>query len=358
MRPQTKTIVNTALAGGAILLLFDGVIQYLETKEEGIPFWENYDFERGLLNGVKGIFIGGSLGFIVYKLQKWEEKDLPFCPDNHLNSVLNDISMEKNPKLLQVGKNIRDEIKDFLAFKYANLLLRKPVDFGSIPKRTAIGGSSDFDIVVPFKKGKYSLDTIYENIYAALNNQPFSVSFSIRKQRHSIGLTFDNRNESIHFDIVPAKERNDYNLTGDLTILKRGRFFWESHTHTKTNLEKKRRAVVNQPEVRKIIRLLKKYKNETGLSINSTAIQNLVKEVFNKQKGYVNSSIYSNLTLTMGYIAEQIINRVKVKDIANGNINLIEGITKIQRNSIYNRIMKDLQAFEKNPQYLKDVFEL
>lgn len=358
MRPQTRTVVNAALTGGAILVLFDGIIQYFETREEGIPFWENYDLERGLINGVKGILIGGSLGFIVYKLQKWEEKDLPFCPDNHLNSVLNDISMDKNPTLLQAGKKIRNELKEFLACTYGNILLKKPVDFGSIPKKTAIGGSSDFDILLPFKKGVGTLEGLYNDVYNSLKNCFFSSDFSIRKQKHSIGLTIDSGVHSIHFDIVPARERNDYQETGDLTILKRNKSPFKSHTHTKTNLEKKKGAVVNQPEVRKIIRLLKKYKNDAGLPINSTAVQNLVKEVFTKQKGYTSSSVYSNLTLSMGYIADQMLNRIKVKDIANGNINLIGNLTSYQRNTIHNQIMSDLERFNKNPQYLKDVFEL
>lgn len=358
MRKQEKFITNGAIYGGIGFFLLDLVNQYLDTRKKDIPFWENYDGRQAFFEGLKGVLFGGAIGWAFHEIQKWDEKDLPFCPDNHLHQILSKSSMNNDPTLLAKGKEIIKELKDFFVFEYNEMLVDSPRQFGSTVQRTAIGGSSDFDLLVPFRKGTMSLEGIYEDAYCRLQNKFINSCFELRKQRHSIGLSYDDGKNSIHFDIVTARERNDYFVTGDLTIQRRAMGTYETPTHIKTNIWKKNQHVVNRPEVRRIVRLLKIYNKDNNIGLNPTAITTLVKDAHDKNAGYVNSSVFNNLTLSMSYIADQVLNRQNLKDVANSNINLLGDISPSKREQISNFILSDLNKINNNPNYLKEIYQL
>jgi hypothetical protein len=121
---------------------------------------------------------------------------------------------------------------------------------------------------------------------------------------------------------------------------------------------KKNKQVVNRPEVRRIVQLLKKYNNDNDIGLSSTAITTFVKEAHDRNQGYVNTSIFNNLTLSMSYIAEQLPNRQMLKDVANSNVNLIANLPPSKKVEIANSFHSDLNKIAKNPNYLKEIFEL
>ena len=358
MRKKNRYVTKGAAGTAFFFMIIDGFSQYLELKEEGKSFWKNLDLNRAFKAGAKGLVIGGLLGYILYKVHQWEERDLPFCPDNHLHKVLNIHSAQSDAKFVSTAKKLIRELKEKLAFEFGNDLVDKPLDFGSSKTKTAIGGSSDFDILVPFKKNVGTIVDLYEDVHEFMVDNYESDFFDIRKQRHSVGLTFDDGEVCVHVDVVPARERNNYQETGDVTILRRSKGFWETPTYIKTNIWKKRNVVVNQPETRRIVKLMKIYRGAANFYLNSPVVLALVKEAMDKNMGYINSSIYNNWTLAMGYVADQLQTRTRVTDIANSNNNLLEKVSQNQRNSIIARIFKDLESLEKSPQYLKEIFEI
>lgn len=358
MRKKDRYIYGTALIGGIGFSLYDALEQYIETQERNLPFWGNYDGSQTFQAFLKGTLCGGVAGLAFYEIHKWYEKDLPFCPDNHLHQILTNSSIDADPLFIAKGKQIIDKLKGFIITEYGEVLIDKPKQFGSTKQKIAIGGSSDFDLLVPFSKNVGTLDVIYEDLFYSLENEFSEDCFELRRQRHSIGLCLNDSEHSIHFDIVPARERNNYYQTGDLTIQRRAEGFFETPTHIKTNLWKKSNHVVNRPEVRRIVKLLKIYKLDNQLILNSTAITTLVKESHDKNLGYVNSSIFNNLMLSMTYIADEILSRQFVKDIANSNINLIDNLTSFERLKISNLLKSDLEKIQNNPSYLKEIFEL
>ena len=358
MRKKQRYTRNGALIAASAFVIIDGLNQYLKLKEEGKPFWENLDVPRSLNAGASGLLIGGVAGYLLYEVHKWEEKDLPFCPDNHLHGTLNVYNAQGNPSLKTKAKKIINDLKEKVSFYFGNELVMKPLDFGSAKTKTAIGGSSDFDILVPFQNRIVSLTDKADELLDFISDKYSKKNFEVRKQRHSIGLIYDDGECSIHIDVVPAKERNNIRKTGDVTILRRGLSFWETDTYVKSNIWIKRKILVNQPEARRIIKLMKIYRDQANLEIKSPVIIMLVKEAMKKNKGYINSSIYNNLTLTMGYIADQLQWRTKISDAANTNNNLLEKMPEGEREAVANLIISDLEKLEESPQYLKEIFEI
>ena len=358
MRKKQRYARNGALIAASAFVIIDGLNQYLKLKEEGKPFWENLDVPQSLKAGGSGLLIGGVAGYLLYEVHKWEGKDLSFCPDNHLHQTLNVYNTQSDPSLTKKAKKIISDLKEKVSFYFGNELVMKPLDFGSAKTKTAIGGSSDFDILVPFQNRIVSLVDKADELLDFISDKYSSKNFEVRKQRHSIGLTYDDEECSIHIDIVPAKERNDIRKTGDITILRRGLGFWETDTYLKSNIWIKRKILVNQPETRSIIKLIKIYRDQSNLELKSPVITMLVKEAMKRNKGFINSSIYNNLSFAMSYIADQLQRRTKISDAANTNNNLLEKMSEGERTAVANLIISDLEKLEQSPQYLKEIFEI
>ena len=168
-------------------MIIDGVTQYVELSQEGKPFWKNIDLERGLKAGAVGFLIGGVAGYLLYEIHKWEEKELPFHPDDYLYRVLNEYNTKSDPQFVSKAKILTRKLKDELALKFNQELVMNPLDFGSAKTKTAILGSSDFDILIPFKKNAGPLIEIYESVYNFIEERYKAKIFEVRKQRHSIG---------------------------------------------------------------------------------------------------------------------------------------------------------------------------
>lgn len=314
--------------------------------------------DRGLKAGAVGFLIGGAAGCLLYEIHKWEDKELSFSSDDHLHSVLNEYNTKSDPQFVSLAKRLTLKLKDELLLEFEHELVMKPLDFGSAKTKTAILGSSDFDILIPFKKNAGTLIEIYESVYNFIDERFNANIYQVRKQRHSIGLSYDNGTTSIHIDIVPGRERNDMKKTGDITILRRAKRFWEVHKYIKTNIWKKRKELVNQPETRKIIKLVKIYIEHSGIRLKSPLISSLVKEAFQRNKGFVNSSIYNNWTFALAYIANQLEVRTVVKDPSNSNNNLLAKMTKNEKSTVIDLILSDMEKLEASMEYLRDIFEI
>ena len=91
---------------------------------------------------------------------------------------------------------------------------------GSFAKHTATNIKFDLDMVVPFKKARFStLQEMFDDVYRFLNEKYGSVA-SIRKQKVSIGIVFhaDIDGDRVEIDVVPGRELNpnDYQASHDL----------------------------------------------------------------------------------------------------------------------------------------------
>lgn len=358
MRKKKRYVTNGAAITASIFVILDGISQYIELKEEDKPFWENLDVDRSLKAGISGLIIGGSIGYLLYRLHKWEERDLPFCPDNHLHQVLNTYNVQKDKNLFSKGRRLVNKLREEIYLKFGNNLICRPLDFGSARTKTAIGGSSDLDMMVPFKKSTYSLNDLYDFVYEFIVEKYSQDVFEVRKQRHSVGLTYDDGECCIHIDVVPARERNDFNKTGNVNILRRGEYLWNTPSYVKSNIWQKRNALINQPETRRMIKLVKVYREHTEIDLKSPIIEALVMEAMQKNNGYINNSIYNNWTLAMGYIADQLQVRNTLLDKSNSNNNLLENLSGSRRKKAANLILSDLEKIEESPNYLKEIFEI
>jgi hypothetical protein len=340
-----------ALGGG----IFDLIAQYIELQDEGIPFWENVNWERTLKRAGAVGLIGAVGGYLYYRLKLSQEAELPFNSDTYLHQVITENNIRADRSLYETAVKKRDEIKSFLAAKFNGQLAGAPVNWGSTARGTAIGDNFDFDILIPFSAYSFgSLEDMYNAVYKALYDKFDTASSEVRKQKRSLGMTFYLNDSELHFDIVPGREINNYQIDKELNLYVRPDNFWSQSSRIKTNLDAHRNMTVNRPDERKAVKLLKLYRDKNRLNMKSAIIQNMVMKAFDRKAP--SFSLSENLFHSMEYIANNL-SISRVIDPGNTGNSLSESMDSYERNSVINRLNQDLDKIANNDRYFKEIFQ-
>jgi len=339
--------------GGGIANL---IIQFSELEDEGKSFWDNVNWDRVLKSAGRWGVAGAAGGYLYYQLKVAQESSLPFYADDYLHKVLMHYNVKGNKHIYNDAISKRESIKDFLKETFKGKLAGSPVNWGSTARGTAIGDNYDFDIIIPFKRNSYnSLEEMYTSVYNILYKQYAGYNVEVRKQKRSLGITFFLNETELHFDIVPGREVNDYKLDKNLNLFVRPDNFWSNPSRIKTNLDAHRNLTKNRPEERKVVKLVKLYRDLCHSNIHSTLLQNITVKAFENQEA--SSSLSNNFIHTLEYIAEKL-PILKVVDPANTNNILTENVSSNEINNLVRRINNDLFKIENNDRYLKEIFQL
>lgn len=357
MRKQERHVVNGLLIGAGITALADILFQWIEHKDKGEDFtWDSYDGMRTFRNSLIGGAIGAGIGYGVYCYRINEEAKLPFNSDEYLKKILTEEHLKANPVFFKRVIEKREEVKQWLVDKFGADLVAMPEDTGSIPKRTAIGSKYDSDIILPFKKGSYdSLETMYNHVLEIVGAE-FENEATITKHTKAIGLTFENGGKPIHFDIVPGREINNYAVEKDLNLYVRPDWVWQRGSSFKTNIGVQKNITVNKPEARRVIKLLKTYRDRNSLPLPTLMVEQCVVAALSDNNFGVHSSDTENVLNCMDYIATKMEHKNLI-DIANSNNNLHDKLTSFQRSYIADQLNGDIRKIEENPRYIKEIFE-
>jgi len=352
MRKELKYPLNGLAIGvltGSVINLIE---QLTELNRAGLPFWDNVNTQRLFKSAVVGGGVGAlaGYGYYLYKFEK--ESQQSFNSDAYLREVLRRRGFSNgNYSTYQRAKKLRNELKDFLSQIYRHRLAGCPIDWGSTARGTAINSNFDFDILVPFSKLSFSsLDEMYYDLYQTLKDR--YGNNRVRKQNHSVGITFHLEGKEIHFDIVPGREINHYSTDKTINLYKKGGTF-ENSSRIKTNINAHREASVNRPKEREIIKLIKLYRDHNGLRIKSTFLQHLVIEAFNKRPPF--QSTYSNLLYGMECLVEEL-PYARVVDPGNSNNIISDRVDDYTRSLLADKIECDLTKLELNKSHLKEMF--
>lgn len=357
MRRKEKYIVKGAIIGAGLTALLDILMQWMEHSDRGEKFtWDSYDGMRTLNNSVKGGLLGAGAGYLLYEYRIMEESKLPFNSDEYLKALLTDENLKNNSGLFNNVKLFRERVKHWLNGKFGGKLVCFPEDTGSFTKRTAISSNFDLDIILPFKCDSFStLEDMYNFTYVTIEQEFYGMA-TVTKQTKSIGLTFEKDGEYIHFDIVPGREINNYLSDRDLNLYVRPDWAWQKGSSFKTNVFTQKKMTVNNPEARRVIQLMKMYRDRNGLQLPTLIIDQSVVEALSDDNFGVTSSDTENLLNSMDYIAEKLEQKTFF-DYANSNNNLNNKMSEYQRGSTADQLYRDIERIEENPRHIKEVFE-
>lgn len=357
MRRKNKYLMNGALVGGAVLVIADIFSQWSELKKNGKNLnWENYDRWRALKLALFGAARGALIGELLYDYRIHKEKAIPFNPDPYLRNILRKENIKSDPTKLNKVLITRGEVKNWLQHEFGHQLVGPIEETGSFKKRTAIISNFDLDLTLPFGKFFYNtLEEMYNDVFKRIHSKYGEVA-EVLKQKKTIGITFTMGNRQLHIDIAPGREINNYQIDKELNFYIRPEYIWQNGSTFKTNVDMQKSLTVNKPEVRKIIKLIKVYRDLNRLQLPSVIIDQLTITAFNNSNFDWGISEIANFRYTLNYIGSKLNNR-SIIDIANSNNNLLDKMSSYDRSSISDQMMSDVKKMKENPRHLMELFE-
>jgi hypothetical protein len=350
---MNKALVYTR-NGALIVGLGNGLINIMKQLNNQPNFSTVFDWGQLLLAISKGAVVGATGGFIFGSIE-----------DKRMSKILNTFKGSV-PKYLNETLDYyqEDDGADFILYKANQIrlklhnkfkqdLIKYPNYNGSFAKGTSIQGS-DKDIQLRFKKHTGTLEQIFNKVHAYLNNElNDSNVVNIRKQRHSIGIAYQLNEEIIRIDVIPARfSENRYN--DDYIYVSNTSLFGQS-TFKKINSDKQLKSLNFSTQEKKIIKLLKVWKNENEVNIKSIYLELLVKKAFTY--GRISRNINRSLLDVLNYIAENI-HLLRVVDPANTNNIISETLTYHEKISLSNYCFDMIDKIIKDKRNIIDYFPI
>lgn len=172
---------------------------------------------------------------------------------------------------------------------------------GSYAKDTAIRGTTDVDIFIPFDQGETrTLKDLYDGLYTYLINKGY---YTARKQNVSIGISVD----GLKVDLIPAKRQDGYQ--NYFSVWKNKQQTW-----TQTNIKSHIDTVRNSGRLDEI-RAIKIWRKNHNLDFPSFYLEMTVIKAVN---GRYTNQLASNVWAALEYIRDKL-ETTNVEDPANTN---------------------------------------
>lgn len=283
--------------------------------------------------------------------------------NEHLQNVLETYRMFHIDELVGKYKVKRNEIKEALEEKYSTNIY-SPFNSGSFAKHTAINTKFDLDLVVPFKRNSFTtIEEMFQDVFDFLNDK-YSTSGKayVRKQKVSIGVRFysDEDGDEINIDVVPGRELNNetYQDTKDLNVYFNGDHWgFTKGSYTKTNIQAQIEQIKAKENERKVIRLLKIWKNSNYENYKSFLLELISIKAFDKVE--ISGNTWEKLKSVMEYIRDNITkDDFKLIDPGNSNNDIITSLESYERTNLSNKMNNIINRIEENDENIKTYFPI
>ena len=286
--------------------------------------------------------------------------------NTHLTEVLKTHKMSHVEDFKNRVQARADEIKDKLSEHYGT---NKYVVFnsGSMAKHTATNIKFDMDFIEPFKRNAFdTLQDMFDDVYNFLHKEykeDDDLAEEVRRQKVSIGVKFrqeEGDDKPIEIDVTPGRELNadEYPNTHDLNLcFNEDAWGFKKNSYQKTNIKKQIDHISGKQEERKIIRLLKIWKNHNNKPYKSFMLELITIKALESYKGA--NALWNKLKYTMEYIRDNIYeDSFHLYDPGNSNNDVVSSMEKTRRYDLKNEMETMLNNIENNDEYLKIYFPI
>lgn len=287
----------------------------------------------------------------------------------HLETVIKTHQITKENDLLNKHIQKKNEVKDALKEKYGSNVYT-PFNSGSYAKNTAINTKFDFDLISPFKRTAFgsngTLKEMYEDVYDFLYEK-YKNDAEVRKQKVSIGLEFytDEKGDKIKIDVVPGRELNQDQYKSDenlnLYVYYNYGNIEAGSERIKTNVQSqirniKDRANKEKDSIRKIIRLLKVWKNtKYNYPTKSFFLELITIKAFDNST--ITGNLWDKLKAVLEYIKENVIKEgFTLKDPGNSSNDLADTLTDSEKQQLADDMKNMLDRIEEDDKNIKTYF--
>lgn len=289
--------------------------------------------------------------------------------NQHLESVIKSHQITKEEQLLNKHIQKKNEVKEALQEKYGENVYSS-FNSGSYAKNTAINTKFDFDLVSPFKRNAFgsngTLKEMYDDVYDFLCEKYNHVA-EVKKQKVSIGLQFyaDDDGDVIKIDVVPGRElsQDQYKQDENLNLYVYNKYgnIEAGSERIKTNVKSqinniKERANAEKDSIRKIIRLLKVWKNtKYNYPTKSFFLELMAIKAFDNTE--MSGNLWEKLKTVLAYIQDNVTkNSFTLKDPGNSSNDLADTLTSYEKQQLSDDMKNMLDRIEENDENIKTYF--
>lgn len=281
----------------------------------------------------------------------------------HLQEVLETLRMSHIDELISKYQAKRDEIKKALEENYLENIY-SPFNSGSFAKHTAINTKFDLDLVVPFKRNSFdTIESMFQGVFDFLKEQyGLNGIAEVRKQKVSIGVRFyaDDDGDEIHIDVVPGRELtvNNFPDTKNLNVyFNDNQWGFSKGTYTQTNIQAQIDNIKGKENARKVIRLLKRWKNSNNEPYKSFLLELATIKAFDNED--ITGNLWEKLKSVMEYLKENISKEnFKLIDPGNSNNNILSSIESWEKTNLANKLGLIIDRIEDNSENIKTYFPI
>jgi hypothetical protein len=346
MNKTSKYALNGAGIGIISGFIFSLIKQYTEMNHNPN---QKFDWGQMFKTGLIGGAIGGLTGLAVGAITDYQNKnEQPINTDPFLNDFVNNVKLDKKDKLYLILSKKADFLTNLLINKFSDKLANLPLRYGSTEKGTALKDKYDIDLFISFKPNSFRSTKVMSECLLIYFEEQIGINniINVRDQKKSIGVIFEIKDEEYKIDIVPCKlSKTGKENTSGYLYLNDSSFYGKS-SYTKTDFNALTRIKLNETQ-KKIIILLKHWKNENDLSISSYLIENYVVQSYSASKFNIPKTFAKKVIMVLEHIKNNIDSEILVS-IENTN-NVLNNMPQADKIEIINACKKVIENYEYQP---------
>jgi len=349
MKKSDKYAKNGALIIGTGNCILDVIKQLYEMNQDSN---KKFNWNEFLIATGKGLAVGGVIGYGIGAILDYQNSlKKPINLNSHLNNRSRQLMLNKSDRqFINLQKSVNKISKAFSQY-FGDKIRGELIPHGSTEKGTALNYSFDIDIAVPFyPKSFLNNEDMYGQVYRFFENRiGESGIIDIRKQRRSIGVCVLVDNSEYWVDFAPYKLSKNNGSSGYLFVNRKG-FLIDNSTIQKTDLTKLRKNIFSNVQKR-IIVLLKEWKQRNYLPLPSHFLEHLVKDAYRVNNGRLPNSIEKKMIMVLKHMADKL-QIIHIKGDENTNNVISNSIDEYEKQIVIDACKKAIQDYEYQPNSL------
>lgn len=346
MNKKSKYAINGAIGGTLAFGIANCLSQYADYRDSV----KSFDWERLLGSLLKGAIAGGAIGLVIGAIRDhFNALEKPRDTSSELLDIVQQNRLTKRHPEYINGRSKVDAINDLLCAQFGDVLMQRPVDYGSVDKGTALIDNSDFDMAALFKPGAFSstgemINSVHDHLK---ENKHLLGNATVRMQGKSVGLAIKDGDTTAKFDVVPCRiTKIRGNKTSGYLHKRETTLLGTKKSFTKTNIPLLKAQTLS-PTQQKMVVALKCWKKNKRLRLKGNLIEALVREAYAYNRGKIPRAFAEKIIMVWRYIADNL-QTVVIRSVENTN-NILTRMSDANKRAIIQASRAAVADYEYQP---------
>lgn len=303
----------------------------------------------------KGAAVGGLGGLSIGWLVDYNNlRQKPIDTDAYLTGLINNIRLDKVDPNYKLLENQVNRLCSDLMLHYDDKIDGRPEKHGSTEKGTALTNGFDIDVALKFKPNSFlSTSEMFHDLGKYLENKVGEYGvYKTRSQNKSIGVYLKIRGEEYKIDFAPYKATKRSKTSGYLFVNDKS-FFLDNSSIKKTDIKALKRNKLTEVQ-KKIVIVLKNWKNQNELPLPSHLLEYLVIDAYNYNYGRVPKSISKKAIMVLKHITDNL-EFAYIQGVENTN-NILTDIAQDKKDQIIGACRSAVKEYEYQPNSIASIF--